>query len=74
MTFDEGSQNHDARTTTNKPTAGKAIKPAKKSVPPATDATLVTPLLPGYEPYDVVKICDQDTWADLETICTPEES
>lgn len=33
----------------------------------------VTPPYPGYEPYDVVQVCDGDTWADFDTIRTPEE-
>ena len=50
--------------------AAKATKPAKKPAPPATE---VTPPYPGYEPYDVVQVCDEGTWADFETIRTPEE-
>ena len=55
-------------TPTKKPAAGKATKPAKKPpVPPATEAAPVT------QPYDVVQVCDDGTWADFETIRTPEE-
>jgi hypothetical protein len=51
----------------------KASKPAKKPVPPATEAAPVAPPYPGYEPYDVVQVCDDGNWADFETIRTPEE-
>ncbi len=50
--------------------AAKAAKPAKKPTPAATEAA---PPYPGYEPYDVVQVCDDGTWADFETIRTPEE-
>jgi hypothetical protein len=57
-----------------KPAAAKATKPAKKPpVPPATEAAPVTPPYPGYEPYDVVQVCDEGTWTDFETIRTPED-
>lgn len=56
-----------------KPASGKATRPAKKPAPPTTEATPVAPPYPGYEPYDVVQICDEGTWADFETIRTPEE-
>jgi hypothetical protein len=56
-----------------KPATAKATKPAKKPAPPATEAAPVAPPYPGYEPYDVVQICDDGTWSDFETIRTPEE-
>jgi hypothetical protein len=59
------------KTPAKKPAAAKATRPAKKpTVPPATEAA---PPYPGYEPYDVVQVCDEGTWADFETIRTPEE-
>jgi len=62
------------KTTTKKSsTPAKKAKPAKKPVPPATEAAPVAPPYPGYEPYDVVQVCDEGTWADFETIRTPEE-
>jgi hypothetical protein len=61
-------------TPAKKPAAAKATKPAKKPpAPPATEAAPVAPPYPGYEPYDVVQVCDDGTWADFETIRTPEE-
>ena len=42
----------------------------EEAAPPATE---VAPLYPGYEPYDVVQVCDEGTWADFETIRTPED-
>lgn len=60
-------------TPTKKAPAAKAAKPAKKPAPPTTEATPVAPPYPGYEPYDVVQVCDDGTWADFETIRTPEE-
>lgn len=48
-------------------------KAAKKPAPPASEAAPVTPPYPGYEPYDVVQVCDDGTWTDFETIRTPEE-
>jgi hypothetical protein len=59
------------KTPAKKPAAAKATRPAKKpTVPPATKAA---PPYPGYEPYDVVQVCEDGTWADFETIRTPEE-
>jgi hypothetical protein len=64
------------KTTTKKTPAKKpaAAKATKKSAPPATEAAPVTPPYPGYEPYDVVQVCDEGTWADFETIRTPEDA
>jgi hypothetical protein len=53
-----------------KPAPAKATRPAKKGTTPATEAA---PPYPGYEPYDVVQVCDDGTWTDFETIRTPEE-
>lgn len=74
MTATKKSPGKKTTTPTKKPAAGKATKPAKKPpAPPATEAAPVTPPYPGYEPYDVVQVCDDGTWADFETIRTPEE-
>jgi hypothetical protein len=74
MTATKKTTGKKITTPTRKPAAGKATKPAKKPpVPPATEAAPVTPPYPGYEPYDVVQVCDDGTWADFETIRTPEE-
>ena len=61
-------------TTPAKKPAAKATKPAKKPAPPATEVAPVAPPYPGYEPYDVVQVCDEGTWADFETIRTPEDA
>lgn len=59
-----------AKKTPAKKPAAKPTKPAKKPAPPATEAA---PPYPGYEPYDVVQVCDDGTWTDFDTIRTPEE-
>ena len=61
------------------PTPAKAAKPAKKPAAKATDALgstpeVIAPPYPGYEPYDVVQVGENETWTDFETIRTPEEA
>lgn len=73
MTATKKTTGKKTTTPAKKPAAAKATRPAKKPAPPTTEATSVAPPYPGYEPYDVVQVCDEGTWADFETIRTPEE-
>lgn len=73
MTATKKTTGKKTSTPAKKAPPAKAAKPAKKPAPPATEATPVAPPYPGYEPYDVVQVCDEGTWADFETIRTPEE-
>ena len=72
MTATKKTTGKKTSTPAKKP-AAKATKPARKPAPPAIEAAPVAPPYPGYEPYDVVQVCDEGTWADFETIRTPEE-
>jgi len=73
MTATKKTSGKKTTTPAKKASPAKATKPAKKPAPPATEAAPVAPPYPGYEPYDVVQVCDEGTWADFETIRTPEE-
>jgi hypothetical protein len=73
MTATKKTTGKKTTTPAKKAPPAKATKPAKKPAPPATEAAPVAPPYPGYEPYDVAQVCDEGTWADFETIRTPEE-
>jgi len=62
-----------AKPAAKKPSPAKATKPAMKAAKPKAEPSPVAPPYPGYEPYDVVQVCDDGTWSDFETIRTPEE-